>query len=139
MRDLLSPNVERVQSSVGSVFVYDGPLKKRAKIISRSIEGNEEVSASWVPLEEDDVYLEQLDFHRRGECFSVDINAIKTGIYKQQAEQSGIKFRFSCPIVGQTGSLFGYVSYGYGDRPASLSAKITEAKSSFLMKVPSAD
>lgn len=137
MNDLLIANSKRLDAEVASVFVYDGALQRRAKVVSFRKDGSEsnEVSASWVRLDQDDTYLKQIDAHRNNDCYQVYIPKIKDGIYKSQALASGITFRFSCPIKGNAGQVFGYVSYGYKRGVSDLAARVEEARSSALMRV----
>lgn len=131
--DLLKSNVPRVGADVGTVFVYDSNQERRA-IVTTTLDQKNQASSAWIRLDQDDVYLKQLDSHKEGACYVLVTKKLPNGLYKSQAVAEGREVSYSCPI--QTDSdLFGYVVMGFKRSPEVLAPKVEETRSSAITRV----
>ena len=100
-------------------FLYNEDQSRRFSIATGRL-GNKPVSQTfgWLKIKEGDrittdIYLEQLEAHKQGECWIKDSKDLPEGLLKQQIEVNKIELTISCPIVAENGEVFGYVAFGF--------------------------
>ena len=117
--DLITAMGDRVEAQWAGNFLYDEDQARRFSIATGRL-GNKPVASTygWIKIKAGDrittdIYLEQLETHKRGECWIKDSKDLPNGLLKQQIEVNKIQLTISCPIVAENGEVFGYVAFGF--------------------------
>lgn len=105
--------IEITDAAGGSIIFYDSDTKKRTLILEAK-DGLDDGIRGWIDLSDDPVYTQQLDSHKRGECWLVDdVKKLSYGLYRELSLEKGIQATISCPIFTRNTELVGYVKFLY--------------------------
>ena len=113
IEDVITSMGDRLNAQWVGSFLYDEDQRRRFSFAIARIGVPVSATYGWLDIQQEDIYLEQLDYHKLGQCWVKSTKDLPEGLLKQQLEPNNIQLTISCPILAQNGDTFGYVAFGF--------------------------
>ncbi len=113
IEDVITSMGDRLDAQWVGSFLYDEDQRRRFSFAIARIGVPVSATYGWLDIQQEDIYLEQLDYHKLGQCWVKPTQDLPAGLLRQQLEPNNIQLTISCPILAQNGDIFGYVAFGF--------------------------